>query len=149
MQHSLFIGSLAVLLSISEARADAKKPADLTVEQLRAVMPHLTAERAAEFIGPLNKAMNQYDITTPRRRAISMSAKACTHQLEFAVATFSQERCRVAGTNPVLTSGFALRTSTGHHVRNGDLTPPVVCGSLVRTDVTEWAKNQSQEAEGI
>jgi putative chitinase len=76
VQRSLFIGALPVLLMVSTARAEDGKPTDLTVEQLRAVMPHLTAERAAEFIGPLNKVMNQYDITTPRRRAAFLAQLA-------------------------------------------------------------------------
>lgn len=41
----------------------------MTPEQLRVAMPYALPERVAAFISPLNAAMEEYDITTPNRRA--------------------------------------------------------------------------------
>jgi putative chitinase len=41
----------------------------LSVKQLQAIMPKLSDERAATFIKPLNNAMREFEITTPKRRA--------------------------------------------------------------------------------
>ncbi|HEY1379306.1 MAG TPA: glycoside hydrolase family 19 protein [Gemmataceae bacterium] len=43
--------------------------ADLTAKQLQAVMPHLPDDRAATFLKPLNDAMREFDVTTPKRQA--------------------------------------------------------------------------------
>ncbi len=42
---------------------------ELTLSQLRSIMPHLPEQRAKEFLEPLNKAMTKYEINTPLRRA--------------------------------------------------------------------------------
>jgi putative chitinase len=76
MQHTSFVLVFACLSLVSTATGADDKKADLTVAQLRAIMPHLTAERAAEFIGPLNKAMNKSEITTPLRRAAFLAQLA-------------------------------------------------------------------------
>jgi putative chitinase len=77
MRRSVVILCLAAPSLVSTpARADDRKDGDVTIAQLRAIMPHLTAERAAEFVGPLDKAMTQYDITTPRRRAAFLAQLA-------------------------------------------------------------------------
>jgi putative chitinase len=45
-------------------------PADsLTLEQLRAIMPGLSADKAAEYLPHLNQAMAEGGITTPLRKA--------------------------------------------------------------------------------
>jgi predicted chitinase len=49
---------------------------DVTAAQLRAIMPTLTRDRLAEFVGPLNRAMTRYDIQTPRRRAAFLAQLA-------------------------------------------------------------------------
>ncbi len=49
---------------------------NLTAAQLRAVMPHLPAERVGEFLGPLNRVMTRYGITTPLRRAAFLAQLA-------------------------------------------------------------------------
>lgn len=51
-------------------------PNDLTSAQLRAVMPRLTAERATLFLGPLNRALAEYGINTPGRRAAFLAQLA-------------------------------------------------------------------------
>ena len=76
MRSTVSILFLAALMTVRPATADDKKDGDLSVAQLRAVMPHLTDERANEFIGPLNKAMNKYEITTPLRRAAFLAQLA-------------------------------------------------------------------------
>jgi putative chitinase len=40
----------------------------ITIEQLQRIMPH-AGKRAAVFIEPLNAAMNEFGITTPKRQA--------------------------------------------------------------------------------
>jgi sialidase-1 len=57
-------------------RGEEKKSPELTAEQLRAIMPRLTKERAEEFLGPLNKAMAKYDIDAPLRRAAFLAQLA-------------------------------------------------------------------------
>lgn len=55
------------------AQAKEDKPAQdakgLKLEELQAIMPHLSKERAKLFLGPLNKSMDRYAINTPLRRA--------------------------------------------------------------------------------
>ena len=48
----------------------------LTTAQLRAIMPRLTNPRARQFIGPLNDAMREFAINTPRRRAAFLAQLA-------------------------------------------------------------------------
>jgi putative chitinase len=43
--------------------------AELTVKQLQAMMPNLPGDRAARFLKPLNDAMTEFEITTPKRQA--------------------------------------------------------------------------------
>src|SRR5205807_7888301 len=49
---------------------------DLTAGQLQAIMPTMTTERLAEFLGPLNRAMTKYEINTPLRRAAFLAQLA-------------------------------------------------------------------------
>jgi len=44
--------------------------------QLKAIMPTLTPERLIAFLGPLNRAMWKYEITTPKRRAAFLAQLA-------------------------------------------------------------------------
>jgi putative chitinase len=44
-------------------------PAALSAQQLQAIMPKLTDDRAALFLKPLNDAMKEFVINTPKRQA--------------------------------------------------------------------------------
>jgi sialidase-1 len=59
-----------------EEKADPKKSPALTLEQLQAIMPHLKKDKAEEFLPLLNKTMDQFDITTPLRRAAFLAQLA-------------------------------------------------------------------------
>jgi putative chitinase len=48
----------------------------VTVEQLRRIMPRLPRERAAQLVEPLNAAMQEFEITTPKRRAAFLAQVA-------------------------------------------------------------------------
>lgn len=48
----------------------------VTTAQLRAIMPQLSNPRCRQFIGPLNDAMREFDINTPRRRAAFLAQLA-------------------------------------------------------------------------
>ncbi len=48
----------------------------ITSAQLKAIMPTLTTERLATFLGPLNRTMWKNDITTPKRRAAFLAQLA-------------------------------------------------------------------------
>lgn len=52
------------------------EPRDLTLKQLQAIMPHLSTSKAKLFLGPLNRAMAQNEITTPLRRAAFLAQLA-------------------------------------------------------------------------
>jgi predicted chitinase len=52
------------------------EPNDLTLKQLLAIMPHLPVQKAKLFLGPLNRAMAQHEINTPRRRAAFLAQLA-------------------------------------------------------------------------
>ncbi len=51
-------------------------PNDLTSAQLRAIMPHLKAERATLFLGPLNRALAKHKIDNPLRKAAFLAQLA-------------------------------------------------------------------------
>ena len=56
---------------------DASQPAgQLTAEQLRAIMRALSKERAALFLEPLNKAMKEFEVNNPKRRAAFLAQVA-------------------------------------------------------------------------
>jgi predicted chitinase len=66
------MGCPILLLLLSVTAADPAKTADfpaLSVKQLRAVMQHLSEERAGQFLKPLNDAMKEFEINTPKRQA--------------------------------------------------------------------------------
>lgn len=48
----------------------------ITVEQLRAVMPNLSASKAAEYLPLLNSAMAEAQINTPQRKAMFLAQLA-------------------------------------------------------------------------
>lgn len=52
------------------------EPNDLTAAQLRAIMPRLKPDRATLFLGPLNRVMEKYEISTPIRRAAFLAQLA-------------------------------------------------------------------------
>ncbi|MBX7105833.1 MAG: phosphodiester glycosidase family protein [Gemmataceae bacterium] len=52
------------------------RPGDLTAGQLRAIMPRLPAERVPLFLGPINRALAQYKIDSPLRRAAFLAQLA-------------------------------------------------------------------------
>ncbi|WP_198036908.1 glycoside hydrolase family 19 protein [Nocardia sp. BMG51109] len=51
-------------------------PADITVDQLVAIMPDLSPEQAREYLPALNAAMREGDITTPPRQAAFLAQLA-------------------------------------------------------------------------
>jgi predicted chitinase len=57
---------IAMLLLLLATPATA---GDLTARQLQAVMPNLPDDRAATFLKPLNEAMKEFDVNTPKRQA--------------------------------------------------------------------------------
>jgi putative chitinase len=62
----------ATLLLLLTVSADPVKPAEfpaITVKQLRTIMPHITEARANQFLKPLNDAMKEAEINTPKRQA--------------------------------------------------------------------------------
>jgi putative chitinase len=59
---------LFVIFALAADPVPTPYPA-LTTEQLRAVMPHLPADRAEQFLKPLNDAMKEFEINTPKRQA--------------------------------------------------------------------------------
>lgn len=74
------IGQVLVLPGIEEENADASKAAEaasavtqtegeLTVEQLKAIMPKATDADLDKYITPLNELMPKYEINTPLRTA--------------------------------------------------------------------------------
>jgi len=50
--------------------------AGVTVEQLRRIMPNLSAERARQYLPHLNRAMAEANITTPQRKAAFLAQLA-------------------------------------------------------------------------
>jgi predicted chitinase len=62
---TVFMRTIILLLAIS-APVHA---ADVTTKQLQAIMTHLPDERATSFLKPLNDAMREFDINTPKRQA--------------------------------------------------------------------------------
>jgi predicted chitinase len=48
----------------------------VTTRQLQAIMPKLTDRRASEVLLPLNSAMQEYDINTPKRQAAFLAQLA-------------------------------------------------------------------------
>jgi putative chitinase len=48
----------------------------LTIKKLAAIMPHSTAENRERFIGPLNDAMAEFSINTPKRMAAFLAQVA-------------------------------------------------------------------------
>jgi putative chitinase len=52
------------------------KSEPLTLGQLRDIMPHLPKERAEAYLEPLNKALTEYEINTPKRRAAFLAQLA-------------------------------------------------------------------------
>jgi predicted chitinase len=60
-----------------DQRLGQAAPADgITVEQLRAVMPNLSASKAAEYLPLLNNAMAEAQINTPQRKAMFLAQLA-------------------------------------------------------------------------
>jgi len=54
----------------------AQPGAGITIEQLRAVMPNLSASKAAEYLPLLNTAMAEAQINTPQRKAMFLAQLA-------------------------------------------------------------------------
>ena len=48
----------------------------ITLEQLRQIMPYADAPRAALYLVPLNEAMAEYEINTPRRQCAFLAQVA-------------------------------------------------------------------------
>jgi predicted chitinase len=93
---------LAILLLLLALPASA---ADLTAKQLRAVMPHLSDDRAATFLKPLNAAMREFDITTPKRQAaflaqIAHESGELKYMEEIASGEAYEDRKSLGNTEP-------------------------------------------------
>jgi putative chitinase len=58
------------------AAAAAAPTADVTLEQLRAVMPNLPLDKAERYLPLLNQAMAEFEITTPQRKAMFVAQLA-------------------------------------------------------------------------
>jgi putative chitinase len=71
MAGSLF----AATVSIGLAGGQETFPT-LTDKQLHAIMPNLSKERAAKFLGALNAAMKEYEINTRKRQAAFLAQLA-------------------------------------------------------------------------
>lgn len=54
----------------------AAAPGDITVEQLRAIMPNLPVEKAQQYLPLLNQAMAEAQINTPKRQAAFLAQLA-------------------------------------------------------------------------
>jgi putative chitinase len=68
---------LLVLLALPlPLQAPPSAAAELTLAQLRAVMPHLAEAKASQFLPLLDAAMREADITTPARRAAFLAQLA-------------------------------------------------------------------------
>jgi putative chitinase len=63
----MFAATSLALLALAADPAPPQFPA-LTAAQLRAIMPHLPADRAEQFLKPLNDAMKEFGINTPKRQ---------------------------------------------------------------------------------
>jgi putative chitinase len=69
--------TLLLLLGLLAPQAPAAPAAgDLTLAQLRAIMPHLAEAKAQQFLPLLNAAMREAEITTPERRAAFLAQLA-------------------------------------------------------------------------
>ena len=58
-----------LLLLLPLTTEPVEPPGFLTVKQLRTIMPRLTVQRADQFLKPLNDAMKEFEINTPKRQA--------------------------------------------------------------------------------
>jgi putative chitinase len=67
---------MLLLVPGAEPAKENEKPQPLTLAQLRDVMPHLPKERAEAYLEPLNKALAEYDVGTPKRRAAFLAQLA-------------------------------------------------------------------------
>jgi putative chitinase len=67
---------MKMLLAVGVVLSGSLSADELTSEQLRAIMPNLSAARAAEFLPHLNAVMTEYEINTPQRRAAFLAQLA-------------------------------------------------------------------------
>lgn len=59
-----------LFLGLTSTRADDKAAyPELSAKQLKAVMPKLTEDKVEVFLKPLNAAMKEFEINTPKRQA--------------------------------------------------------------------------------
>jgi putative chitinase len=73
-----FLACVAVVLGLQQpgAAAPAEKAEPLTLTALHGVMPHLPKDKAEAYLDGLNKALAEYDIDTPKRRAAFLAQLA-------------------------------------------------------------------------
>lgn len=80
IRWAALISALLVLAAGADGWAAPPEPREkvppLTLAQLREIMPHLPRERAEAYLKPLNEALAEYDINTPRRRAAFLAQLA-------------------------------------------------------------------------
>ncbi len=96
------------LLLLFAVTADPGKPAQfpaVTVKQLRAIMPRLTENRANQFLKPLNDAMKEAEINTPKRQAaflaqIALESGELKYMEEIASGEAYEGRASLGNTQP-------------------------------------------------
>jgi putative chitinase len=67
---------VGLLLGTLLALAPAAGAEPLPLAQLQAIMPHLPKDKAEAYLEPLNKALAEYDVDTPKRRAAFLAQLA-------------------------------------------------------------------------
>jgi putative chitinase len=73
----LLLGTLLVPAAAgAEPEHAGGKAEPLALAQLQEIMPHLPKEKAEAYLEPLNKALAEYDVTTPKRRAAFLAQLA-------------------------------------------------------------------------
>lgn len=76
----------------------------ITLDQLRAIMPH-AGDRLERFVQPLNEAMQEFGISTPKQRAAFLAQLAhesaeCRYTLEIASGHAYEGRQDLGNTEP-------------------------------------------------
>ncbi len=75
-RFSLVRWCLFLMMLCGVGTAEAQATDDLTMAQLRAIMPHLPEAKAKDYLPPLNAAMREFEINNPARRAAFLAQLA-------------------------------------------------------------------------
>jgi putative chitinase len=76
MTGTLSARGVGLLVGTLLALTPAARAEPLPLARLQAVMPHLPQEKAEAYLEPLNKALAEFDIDTPKRRAAFLAQLA-------------------------------------------------------------------------